>query len=155
MEFYYFLRGTLAWTATVAVLWPFNIPLAALAYKIRLGANKNPLKPKEFWGRSTLVSFIVAVITIVALVVDNFLTDGTDFPAGPIHLVVFMAYVPTAMWAIFWFFALDDLMQALSIFVIYIYLSMPVVYLLHLVIQAVLGWDPYVDIPQSFLKVPT
>jgi hypothetical protein len=156
VDFYYFLRGTLAWTATVAILLPFNIPLAALAYKIRLGTNKNPFKSKEYWGRSALVSLVVAGITAVALVLDNFLTDGTDFPPGPIHLVVFMAYVPAAMWAIFWFFALEDPMQALSVFVIYFYLPMPLVYLLHLVIQAMLGWDPYVDIPGNLLmKVPT
>ena len=152
MEFYYFLRGTLAWTATVAILWPINIPMAALAYKIRLGPNKNPLKPNEFWGRSALVSLVVALITLVAIVLDNFLTDGTDFPAGPIHLVVFMAYVPAAMWAIFWFFALEDLMQALSVFVIYIYLPVLVLY----VLNAIIGfWQPLVDLAGGMLKVPT
>ena len=152
MEFYYFLRGTLAWTATVAILRPFNILLAALAYKIRLGPNKNPLKPKEFWGRSALVSLVVALITLVAIVLDNFLTDGTDFPAGPIHLVVFMAYVPAAMWAIFWFFALEDLMQALSVFVIYIYLPVLVLYVLNEIIGF---WQPLVDLAGGWLKVPT
>ena len=152
MEFYYFLRGTLAWTATVAILWPFNIPLAALAYKIRLGANKNPLKTKEYWVRSGAASFAVACITVMALALDFFLADGTDFPAGPIHLVVFMAYVPAAMWAIFVLFALEDLMQALSVFVIYIYLPVLVLFLLN----AIIGfWQPLVDIVGGWLKVPT
>jgi hypothetical protein len=152
VEFYYFLRGTLAWTATVALLWPFNIALAALAYKIRLGPNKNPFKPKEYWVRSGMVATVVAGITLAALVLDYVLTDGTEFPAGPVHLVVFMAYVPAAMWAIFWFFALEDLMQALSVFVIYIYLPVLVLY----VLNAILGfWQPLVNFAGEWLKVPT
>ncbi len=151
MEFYYFLRGTLAWTATVAIIWPLNIPLAALAYKIRLGPNKNPLKPKEYWVRSGAAAFAVAIITLVALGLDYFLAES-DFPPGPIHLVVFMAYVPAAMYALLVFFALEGLMQALSVFVLYIYLPVTVLYLLHLVIRF---WDPLVDFPGSWLKMPT
>ena len=152
MEFYYFLRGTLAWTATVALLWPFNIPMAALAYKIRLGPNKNPLKPKEYWVRSGAVATVVAAITLVALVLDYVLAEEMDFPAGPVHLVVFMAYVPAAVWAIFVFFALEDLMQALSVFVIYIYLPVLVLY----VLNAIIGfWQPLVDLAGGWLKVPT
>ena len=152
MEFYYFLRGTLAWTATVAILWPFNILLAALAYKIRLGPNKNPLKPKEYWVRSGAVATVVAAITLVALVLDYVLAEEMDFPAGPVHLVVFMAYVPAAVWAIFVFFALEDLMQALSVFVIYIYLPVLVLY----VLNAIIGfWQPLVDLAGGMLKVPT
>ena len=151
MEFYYFLRGTLAWTATVAILWPFNILLAALAYKIRLGPNKNPLKPKEYWVRSGAVATVVAAITLVALVLDYVLAEEMDFPAGPVHLVVFMAYVPAAVWAIFVFFALEDLMQALSVFVIYIYLPVLVLY----VLNAIIGfWQPLVDLAGGMLKVP-
>jgi len=152
VEFYYFLRGTLAWTATVAILWPFNILLAALAYKIRLGPNKNPLKPKEYWVRSGAVATVVAAITLVALVLDYVLAEEMDFPAGPVHLVVFMAYVPAAVWAIFVFFALEDLMQALSVFVIYIYLPVLVLY----VLNAIIGfWQPLVDLAGGMLKVPT
>ena len=152
MEFYYFLRGTLAWTATVAILWPFNILLAALAYKIRLGPNKNPLKPKEYWVRSGAVATVVAAITLVALVLDYVLAEEMDFPAGPVHLVVFMAYVPAAVWAIFVFFALEDLMQALSVFVIYIYLPVLVLY----VLNAIIGfWQLLVDLAGGWLKVPT
>jgi len=151
VEFYYFLRGTLAWTATVAILWPFNILLAALAYKIRLGPNKNPLKPKEYWVRSGAVATVVAAITLVALVLDYVLAEEMDFPAGPVHLVVFMAYVPAAVWAIFVFFALEDLMQALSVFVIYIYLPLLVLY----VLNAIIGfWQPLVDLAGGMLKVP-
>jgi len=151
VEFYYFLRGTLAWTATVAILWPFNILLAALAYKIRLGPNKNPLKPKEYWVRSGAVATVVAAITLVALVLDYVLAEEMDFPAGPVHLVVFMAYVPAAVWAIFVFFALEDLMQALSVFVIYIYLPVLVLY----VLNAIIGfWQPLVDLAGGMLMVP-
>jgi len=152
VEFYYFLRGTLAWTATVAILWPFNILLAALAYKIRLGPNKNPLKPKEYWVRSGAVATVVAAITLVALVLDYVLAEEMDFPAGPVHLVVFMAYVPAAVWAIFVFFALEDLMQALSVFVIYIYLPVLVLYVLNEIIGF---WQPLVDLAGGWLKVPT
>ena len=152
MEFYYFLRGTLAWTATVALIWPFNIPLAALAYKIRLGANKVPFKPREYWVRSGIAAGVVAIITLVALAIDYILTDGTDYPAGPIHLVVFMAYVPAAMYALFHYFALEDLMQALSVFVIYIYLPVLVLY----VLNAIIGfWQPLVDLAGGWLKMPT
>jgi hypothetical protein len=35
VELYIFFLGTLAWIATITVLWPLNGPVIALAYKIQ------------------------------------------------------------------------------------------------------------------------
>ena len=148
VEFYQFLRGTLAWTASVAVLFPLNIPLMALAYKIRNGPNRISMPRQEFWWRSTGAALAVTVCTLVMLGVDYLLAEGAAFPAGIIHMVMLMAYVPAAVWACFVMFALDDPLQGLSVVVLYLTLPVLVLYLLNLVVAF---WLP-VDWAYDWLK---
>ena len=51
MELFQFLRGTLAWMASITLLWPINVPLLALAFKIRQGAKEIDMERDEFWKR--------------------------------------------------------------------------------------------------------
>ena len=39
------------------------------------------------------------------------------------QLVLFMVYLPTAAWFVFWMFALEDLLQALSLYLLYVLLA--------------------------------
>ncbi len=150
-EMYEFLRGLLAWTATVAVLWPVNVPLAALAFKITHGQRPLDMETSEFWTRSTFAALGVSLLTLAMLIVDYWLAVKAEFPAGPIHLAIFMAYVPAAVFILFVFFALDDLLQALGLFVLYIYLPVLVLYVLNLLVG---WWDPLVDYANEWLKAP-
>jgi hypothetical protein len=149
MELYDFLRGTIAWTVTVAGLWPFNIPLAALAYKIHNGPKPVEMETKEYWMRSTFAALGVALATIAMVIVDYLLAEVAGFPAGPIHLAVFMGYVPVAVWILFVFFALDDLLPALGLFVVYVYLPVLVLYVLNLLVPF---WTPLVSFAGNWLK---
>ena len=152
MELYEFLRGTLAWTVSVAALWPLNIPLAVLAYRIHRGQRPIDMEPKELWIRATFASLCVALLTLAMVFVDYLLAFGADFPSGPIHLAVYLGYVPIAMWIFFVFFALDDLLPALGLFTLYVYLPVLVLYLLNLVVGF---WQPLVNAAASWLKPPT
>ena len=151
MELYNFLRESLAWTVTVAILWPANVPLAALAYKVRQGPRPIDMETLEFWLRSSMAAFALAVLTLVMVVIDVVLAHGADFPAGPVHLMVFMAYIPAAVWLLFVFFALEDLLQGLSVFMLYLYLPVIVLY----VLNAIFGlWHWPLSTALSWLKSP-
>ena len=73
------------------------------------------------------------------VIVDFLLVASAGFPAGPIHLLVLMGYIPAAAGIFFVFFALEDFFQGLSMFMIYVYLPVLVLY----VINALIGfWNP-------------
>jgi hypothetical protein len=152
LEIYDFLRGTLAWTITVAGLWPLNIPLAVLAYRISRGPRPIDMEPKPLWWRATFASLSIALVTVGMVIVDALLCFGADFPAGPIHMAVFIGYVPIGMWIMFVFFQQDDLLSGLGVFMLYVYLPVLALYLLN----ALIGfWDPLLNVAYGWLKRPT
>jgi hypothetical protein len=122
VELFNFFRLMLAVIATVTIAWPVNIPFAALAYKVRLGQGTNPLEPRAFWTRSTFAALGLAGMSLVLLGIDYALAKQFEFPPGPVHLFLFMVYVPVAVWYLFVLYAMEDLLQALGVFVLYIFL---------------------------------
>ena len=52
MELFNFCRLVLAVIVTVSV-WPVSVPLAALAYRVRLGPARVPFETSVFWARAT------------------------------------------------------------------------------------------------------
>jgi hypothetical protein len=105
----------------VTLLWPLNIPLAALAYKLRQGNQPIPLEPGPFWWRSTFAAlglFVLSWITVglAPLLIKVF---GADV-RNAVHLVLLLVYLPAAIGYFLWMFALEDFFQALSVFVLYI-----------------------------------
>jgi hypothetical protein len=151
VELYKFFWGALAWIATFAVLWPINVPVIALAYKIQHGARPISIEREELWYRSFLGAGMLALLTAGAVLVDYFLVDLTGFPAGPIHLVIFAGYVAAAAWLMFIAFAYTDLLEGLGIFTIYV--GLPVFLLF--VINAVLGiWNWPLSVAYDYLKTP-
>src|SRR5271168_2332138 len=97
MDLFDFFRITLAWMATVAVFWPVNIPMAALAYKIRQGYKPVDMEPDEFWWRCTFATLIMAAMTL-GFIWLNWILTGADLPSGPVHMVVFFGYLAAAAW---------------------------------------------------------
>lgn len=151
MELYKFFWGALAWIATVAVIWPINIPLIALAYKIQTGTKPLSIEPEEIWYRSAFGAGMLALMTAGFVFLDYFLIDLMDVPPGPVHLVVFMAYVPAAAWLMVLTFAYTDMFEGLGVFVIYVGLPVFVLFL----INAVLGiWNPWLNFWYGYLKSP-
>ena len=150
MELFNFFHWALATTIAVVMLWPVNVPILALAYKVQHGPNPIPMERSEFWTRSTFAALVLAVAGLGCAVVDYLLVTGADLPAGPIHLMVFMAFLPAGAWLLFWMYAMDDLGPAFSLLLIYLCLPGFVLTLL-----TWLGlWFP-VGLAESWLAKPS
>jgi hypothetical protein len=134
-----FIRLVLAVIATVTIAWPVNIPVVALAYKVRLGQAPIPLETRPFWWRSTFAALGLAGMSLVMLGIDYVLIKKGDFPPGPVHLLLLLVYVPIAVWYLFVLYALEDLLQALGVFVLYVFLpGLPLL----LINEAFEFWQP-------------
>lgn len=158
MELYNFFRGTLAWTATIACLWPLNIPLLALAFKIQNGSKPIDMESDEYWWRSSVGSLVLGLVTAGFVFVDYMLADWAELPPGPTHMIVYIGYVPAAVWILTLFFAMDDLMHGLSLFVIYIYLPVLVILGLNGLLWFVklnFRWDWFYGLASPWLKTVT
>ena len=155
MELYNFFRGTLAWSATIACLWPVNAFLLAFALKIQHGAKPIDMENDEYWTRSFVTSLVLGLVTAAFIFVDHMLADWADLPAGAIHMIVYAGYVPCAVWILTLFFAMDDLLNGLSLFVIYVYLPVLVVLLLNGLLwlfKLNFRWDWFYGIAGAWLK---
>jgi len=113
--------------ATVTLVWPLNIPLVALAYKVRHGSAPIPLEPASFWLRSTFAALGLCGLSLVLVGLVYALVRRAGMPPEILDLILLMAYVPAAAWFFFWMFALEDMFQGLSVFLLYILLpALPV-----------------------------
>jgi hypothetical protein len=108
--------------AATTALWPLTIPLAALAYKVRLGNKPVPFEPGPFWIRSAFAALGLALMTGVMIGLWFLLVRLLELPRGGVELVLVLAYIPAAVWYLFWMFALDDMVEALGIFLAYVLL---------------------------------
>lgn len=149
MEPFQFLRGLLAWMVTVTILWPINIPLLALAYKVRQGPTPIGLERQEFWLRCAGGAFVVALATLVGVWLDNWLVAAAELPPGPTHLIVLAVLSVAAVWILFVFLALEDMTQGLSVFLLYVFLPMFVLFLVNLIVGL---WNPLLDSAYLYLK---
>jgi hypothetical protein len=120
VELFNFFRWALATTLAVLVLWPLNVPILAFAYKVQHGPKPIPLETTEFWARSAFAALVLALAAIVCAVADYLLVTGAEIPPGPVHLVLFMAFLPAAAWLLFWLYAMEDFGPAFMLLVIYI-----------------------------------
>jgi hypothetical protein len=138
VELFDFFRVVLAVVITVTLAWPVNVLVLALAYKIRLGTAPVPLEKSAFWWRCTFAALGLGGIALVLALFDYWLGSGLA-PPGPVHLVLFMVYVPVAVWFLFVMFAFEDFLHGLSLLVLYIFLpGLPL-----LLIERVFGfWHP-------------
>jgi hypothetical protein len=120
------IYGLFGWTLVVILIvtgaWPVNIPLAALAFKIRLGDKPLPFATKPFWIRSTFAALGLCVLSFVMLGLAYIFTRGLTLPGGPVYVVLVIGYIPVGVWYMFWMFACEDLLDGLSIFLIYLLL---------------------------------
>jgi len=151
VELYRFFWGLLAWIATVAILWPVNVPMLALAYKIQNGPKPLTMEREDLWYRSIVAALFVAGITLGFVILDYLVVDWGDFPSGPIHLIIFLTYVPVAAWCLFVVFAYDDLLDGFSLLLIYLGLPIFALFLFN----AVFGlWNYVLGFAYNVLKSP-
>jgi hypothetical protein len=118
------LFGFVSWvvllTTAVTLFWPFNVPLVALAYRIRQGSRPLDIEPKELWIRATFASLALALLSAVMLGLLYTLIQSVGFPAGAVQFTLLMAYLAAAVGLLFWILALEDLLQAVSILLLYV-----------------------------------
>jgi hypothetical protein len=131
-----FISWCLTTIGVVTLIWPLNIPLLALAYKVRLGYRPVPLNKTAFWWRSVFGSLGLAGMTLVLMGLLYALVEGADFTPQQVQLVLLMAYLPAATWYLFWMYALEDMMEGLSVLLLYILLwGLPI-----LLVGWLFGW---------------
>jgi hypothetical protein len=118
-----FVSWCLTTIAAVTLIWPLNIPLVALAYKVRRGYQPVALERRAFWWRSTFAALSLAGLTLVLLILLYALVEGAEFRPYQVQLILLMAYLPAAVWILFVMFALEDMLEALSLFLLYILLA--------------------------------
>lgn len=149
MQIYEFVRDSLVWMATIALLWPLNAPMMGLAIKVLFGQREIDMEDFEFWTRSTLAALVVAIATAAMLVVDYVLAVTAELPPGLVHMVVLFAYLGGAVYLIYLFFNLEDFFQALGAFLIYVFLPITVLY----VVNWMFGWwRPVLGFTGGWLK---
>jgi hypothetical protein len=151
MDIYQFFWTALAWTMTVAVLWPANVPLAALAFRIWQGQKPVDMDRGEMWMRSALGALVVAVVGVVFVALDYALWAWAELPAGPVHLVVFVGFLAAAVYVMMQFFEIEDFFQAFSLILIYLYIPVFALWLLNWPIGF---WNPLVNFAKGWLQEP-
>jgi hypothetical protein len=103
------------------LIWPVNIPLMALAYKVRIGQQPIPFEPLEYWLRSTFAALGMALLGWLLLVGFGSLL-WLEMPPSYSLAIVALIYVPIAVLFLFWIMAFDEIMEAISLFLIYLFL---------------------------------
>jgi hypothetical protein len=125
VDFFSFVAWMLVTVVVVTALWPLNIPLLALAAKVRQGTQKLDYEVAEFWWRCTFGALGLAVLTLILLGLCYGLIVEMEFgqqaqAKGIIQLVLLAIYLPLAVLYLFWMLALEDMVQALSVFLLYV-----------------------------------
>jgi hypothetical protein len=121
VELFNFIRWVLVIIVTTTLFWPLTVPLAALAYKVRLGPEPVPMDTTAYWTRSAFAALGMAVMALVLAGVDYLLISG-GMPPGVVHFALLLLYVPVAIWFLTTMFALEDLLQGLSVLIIWVFL---------------------------------
>jgi hypothetical protein len=151
MEFYGFVRGFLAWTATVACLFPLNVPVLYFAYRIREGRvvdEETRMENDELWKRSALGAIVLAIAMAAVVFADVVLARWGELPAGLTHFVLLLAFLAAGAYLMMLFFAYDDYFHGLGLLTLY--LGLPILVLW--IVTAVLGWNPVLEFAESFLQ---
>jgi hypothetical protein len=121
VDLYAFFTWWLVVIAAVTLAWPVNIPLVALAYRVRLGTQPPPVvEGLPLWWRFTLAALGLAGMSVLTLGLLYLLAVGAGFPPGPIRLILLVGYLPAAVAFLYWMLALEDLLQATGLLVLYI-----------------------------------
>jgi hypothetical protein len=117
-----FVSWCLVAITVVTLMWPLNVPLAALAYKVRLGYRPIPLERNALWLRATFAALGLCGMTLVLLGLNYALVAGAELKPEQVQIVLLMLYLPAAVAYLFWIFAMEDMLDALGLFLLYILL---------------------------------
>jgi len=122
VDIFRFISWCLIAVYAVTLIFPVNVALVALAYKVKLGGRPIDMEPGEFWWRCSFAALGLAGLSLVLIAFDYGLIASVQMPAGPVQLTLFLLYLPAAIGFLFWILGMDDVMNAASVFVLYILL---------------------------------
>jgi hypothetical protein len=151
LEFFQFFRQVLILLIIISLYWPLNVPLAALAYKVRNGAKPIPLPAVSFWVRSAFAALGMALLSLSLMGFDQTLTS-MGLPPGPVHLLMFFFFVPLAAWWMSRIFALEDLWEGLSTVLLFVFL--PGFFLVVLYLLFGLKAPHFIDVRSWIAEIP-
>jgi hypothetical protein len=153
MEIYGFVRGALAWMASIACLIAINSPLLYATYRISAGRvaedDETRMDNDELWMRSLYASGVLAVMTAAFFFVDLVVADWAGGPPGIVHFAIFLAYIPAAAFVLTYFFAQDDFFTGLGHAALFFLLPIIVLYPLSMIVPF---WNYWVGFLESWLK---
>jgi hypothetical protein len=148
MPLFLFVWDILAWSITVSLLGVVIFPWGILAYKIWYG-NKpidEEMKEELLW-RSFVAGWSLAAAAAVFLVLD-FMCGNLDLPAGPVHMVFYLAFMFLAAGIMKYCFSMEDVLQALILAVLYLYIPAGCLFFLR-------SWNPLYKYVLTWLLEPT
>ena len=120
MDLFGFVSWIVVLILAVTLCWPINIPLMALAYRVRKGRQQLSIEAKELWTRCIFAALALAVLSAVMLGLLYTLIKTVGLPAGPVQFTLLIAYLPAAIGLLFWILALEDLLQASNVLLLYV-----------------------------------
>jgi len=120
IDLFGFVSWALVLILAVTLFWPINILFLALAYKVRQGSQPLTIEMKELWVRVTFASLALAILSAVTVGLLYTIIQSAGFPPGPAQFTVLIIYLAAGVGLLFWILALEDLLQAASVFLIYV-----------------------------------
>jgi hypothetical protein len=158
VDIFQFAWAALAWMTTIAILFPVNIPMAALAYRIWRETKETDIEGSELWVRAAYASGSLAIMIVAFVALDWLLADKAEFPPGPIHLTIIVGFVALAAYVMVYIFSLEDYFQGLSLVVVYLFLPLLVLFLVNaglgLISPSLRFWDHLVGLANIWLVQP-
>jgi hypothetical protein len=115
-----YIGWVVAVVCAVTLAWPLNVPLMALAYKVRRGSEPLDVEGAELWTRSALAAAGPAGMSLVMLLLGYLLVQVAELPRGATFLVLFVAYLPAAVAYVTWCWGYDEFVDGLGVFLIYV-----------------------------------
>ena len=76
----------------------------------------------ELWTRSALAALGLAGMALVVLGLAYLLVHVAELPQGPTALVLLLLYLPAAVFYVCWCWGLDEFVDGLGLFLIYVML---------------------------------
>ena len=124
MDLFSFVGWLLVTVVVVTIIWPLNIPLLALAIKVRRAQQPLGYEPSELWWRCTFGALGLAVLALIAAGLSYGLIYEMEMQTvqGPVQLVLLVLFVAAGIPYLFWVLGLDDMVEAAGIFVLYVFL---------------------------------
>ncbi|HBI42189.1 MAG TPA: hypothetical protein DDY78_04935 [Planctomycetales bacterium] len=110
------LRVLFWYVGVFVVLGGVNSLLAALAFRINLGAAEFPMETREYWTRSFLTGFALSAYIFVVAFFSLILVSRTSYALFGIFMI---PYPILAVYLYNWAYALDDLLEGFKLFLLH------------------------------------